>query len=233
MAEHFGFDKDQIRLVYNGIQTRRFGSEAPGVREKLRRDLGLDREVLFLYMAYDLRKKGARNLVDAAGGLRNKVGSERFHVAIVGGSPSSSLTGLVRRLNLEDLVSFHGPTTQPESYYKASDVFILPTFYDACSLVVFEAMASGLPAITTVFNGASGIITDGVDGAVLQDPRNIDEMASAMEKFLDPAVLESASEAARRTAAMHTLERNHGSMVAIFSEVANRGIPAAPREQSR
>ncbi|MEJ2717425.1 MAG: glycosyltransferase family 4 protein [Deltaproteobacteria bacterium] len=225
MAQHFQLDQDQIRLVYNGIETTRFSVAANGSRDEFRRGLVVDREVLFLYMAYDFRKKGAGNLVEAASILRKRVGSGRFRVAIVGGSPSSRLAGLVRRLDLDGLVSFHGPTTEPEAWYKASDVFILPTFYDACSLVVFEAMASGLPAITTVFNGASGIITDGVDGVVLQDPGNIDEMASAMERFLHPDALESASKAARRTAMLHTLERNHASLIEIFSEVARKGMP--------
>ena len=45
-----------------------------------------------------------------------------------------------------------------------------PTYYDPCSLVVLEALACGLPVITTAQNGASELLTDGVDGYVLTAP---------------------------------------------------------------
>jgi len=86
--------------------------------------------------------------------------------------------------------------------------------------VVFEAMAAGLPAITTIHNGAAGIVSSGVDGMVLDDPRDIAVMASAMERFLDRNFLESASAAARRTSSAYTLEANHRKMIDIFDEVA-------------
>ena len=92
-------------------------------------------------MAYDFRKKGVRYLVEAADKLRQKVGQGKFGVVIVGSPPSLQLRNEVRQLNLSDTVIFRGPTTEPEAFYRACDVFILPTFYDACSLVVFEAMA--------------------------------------------------------------------------------------------
>ncbi len=222
IAHCFGIEKDDIRLVYNGIDAKRFARGAHKERVELRERLGMDREVVFLFMAYDFRKKGVKHLIQAAGVLRRRVGPGRFRVLIVGGSPSPSLSKQVRRLDLGDVVTFHGPTKEPEAFYGACDVFTLPTFYDACSLVVFEAMAAGLPTITTVFNGASGIISHGVDGAVLQDPGNVAEIADAMETFLDEKLLEAASAAAIRTASKYTLEHNHEQMIKIFDEVAGR-----------
>jgi UDP-glucose:(heptosyl)LPS alpha-1,3-glucosyltransferase len=139
---------------------------------------------------------------------------------VVGGSPSLSLKRLALRNKLENIVVFQPPTKEPESYYKACDVFVLPTFYDACSLVVFEAMAAGLPAITTRFNGAAGIISHKQDGMVLQDPSDTKEMADAMAYFLEPDSLALASSTARETATHYTLEANHKKMLAIIEEVA-------------
>jgi UDP-glucose:(heptosyl)LPS alpha-1,3-glucosyltransferase len=228
MSQYFHIDKEKIRLVYNGIDVRRFGVAASGRGYALRKNLGFDDEVLFLFMAYDFRKKGVRCLIEAVGNLKEKIGEGRFGVVVVGGPPSSSLNRLVRKLDLSKSVVFHGPTKEPELFYQACDVFLLPTFYDACSLVVFEAMAAGLPAITTMFNGAAGIITPGVDGTVLKDPRNVKEMASAMEFFLERDVLKSASEAARRTALKHTLETNHREIIDIIEEIVeqNRNVQA-------
>ncbi len=180
MARHFGIDSGEIRLVYNGIDCAKFAARESGKGERLRQEWGFDKETLFLFMAYDFRKKGVRYLVEAADKLRQKVGQGMFGVVIVGAPPSLQLRNKVRQLDLSNTVIFQGPTTEPEAFYQACDVFILPTFYDACSLVVFEAMAAGLPAITSIFNGAAGIITEGRDGAVLKDPRDTDEMSDAM-----------------------------------------------------
>jgi len=223
MARHFAIDAEEIKLVYNGIDCAKFAAPESGRGERLRRELGFDKETLFLFMAYDFRKKGVRYLVEAAERLRQKVGAGVFGVVIVGAPPSLQLRNKVRQLNLSDTVIFQGPTTEPEAFYQACDVFILPTFYDACSLVVFEAMAAGLPAITSIFNGAAGIISEGKDGAVLKDPRDTDEMSKAMSSFLNDEVLREASAAANLTASNYTIERNHRQMIEIFRNLPTRG----------
>jgi UDP-glucose:(heptosyl)LPS alpha-1,3-glucosyltransferase len=224
MADYFGVAKDTIKLVYNGIDDARFGEPENPEAYRLRRDMGFDEQVLFLFMAYDFRKKGVRNLIEAAASLRDLVGDKRFGVVVVGRPPSPALAHLVRQLQLSDMLAFPGPTKQPELYYQACDVFVLPTFYDACSLVVFEAMAAGLPAITTVHNGASVIVRQGVDGMILQDPNNISELTDAMSFFLDTEVLRSASHAARLTAAQYTLKSNHQQMIEVLTDAARSRV---------
>ena len=223
VASYFKIPRNEIFLVYNGIDQARFGASPDRKAMELRRRLGFDNEVLFLFMAYDLKKKGALYLIEAAGKLRDQAGSKSFGVVVVGRPPYPALKRLSEKLHLSDIVVFSGRTREPETFYHACDVFVLPTFYDACSLVVFEAMAAGLPAITTIFNGAAGIITDCSDGIVLTDPKNVDALAAAMERFLDKKFLDSASEAARRTAANYKLEDNHRLMLRIFSDLIARG----------
>jgi UDP-glucose:(heptosyl)LPS alpha-1,3-glucosyltransferase len=222
MADYFRINKDDIRLVYNGIDPSRLRSVNKDLRHEWRKSLGFGNEVLFLFISYDFRKKGLRYLLEAAGRLRDRVGAGRFGVVAVGAQPSPLLQRMVSNLQLSDIVVFPGATREPEAFYRACDVFVLPTFYDACSLVVFEAMSAGLPAITTEFNGAAGIIHRGIDGIVLHDPVNIDQMAEAMERFLQPEVMKSASEAARQTASAYTAEANHRQMITIFNEIVAR-----------
>jgi UDP-glucose:(heptosyl)LPS alpha-1,3-glucosyltransferase len=222
MADHFHVAKEAIRLVYNGIDGQRFGARDETRRRELRQALGFKREdVLFLFMAYDFRKKGVQYLLEAAGTLRTTAAPDGWGVLVVGRDPSPALRSLVGRLDLTRNVKFPGSTREPEAFYMASDVFVLPTFYDACSLVVFEAMAAGLPAITTVFNGAAGIITEGIDGSVLEDPSDTDSMAATMAAYLDREFLRAASKAARDTASRYTLENNHAAMLRVFQEVAS------------
>ncbi|MGC8604298.1 MAG: glycosyltransferase family 4 protein [Desulfomonilaceae bacterium] len=225
ICKRYQLSKNQVYLVYNGVNLQRFSSlSTVGDRESFRRVLGFSSEVLFLFMAYDFRKKGVRYLVQAAAKLQDRVGKGKFGVVIVGSTPSPALRRLTEALHLESVVLFNGPTKEPEKFYGACDVFMLPTFYDACSLVVFEAMAYGLPVITTIDNGASGIITDGVDGAVLDDPRGIDQMVSHMERFLDIDFRQMASRNAKNKVSRYSIEANHSRMLAIFEVTANSNL---------
>ncbi len=216
----FRTDKSDIRIVYNGIDEGKFRrSHGRGLRKKL----GFcDDRVIFLFMAYDFRKKGVKYLIQAAGELRKKVGTDRFGVVIVGREPETKLRLFVKKLELENVVVFPGATKKPAEFYGACDVFVLPTFYDACSLVVFEAMMAELPVITTKWNGAAGIIENGLDGFVLSDPADVDALCSTMEKCLDKEFLSRAAEAAGKKALNYTLRQNHKKMLAIFDEAARQ-----------
>jgi UDP-glucose:(heptosyl)LPS alpha-1,3-glucosyltransferase len=223
VSDYFQIPVHEINLVYNGIDSERFKTVPSQSGSELRKKLGFSRQVLFLFMAYDFRKKGVKNLIKAAGLLKQMAGADSFGVVVAGRPPSSFLRNLTRDLKLDNIVVFPGPTKTPEIFYAACDVFVLPTFYDACSLVVFEAMAAGLPAITSAWNGASGIITDGVDGRILNDPASPEELSSAMAEFLDPGVLDSASNAAKDTAKKYTLQANHEQMLEIIEKASSRG----------
>ena len=115
-------------------------------------------------------------------------------------------------------VIFAGSTNEPEKYYGASDLLVHPTFYDACSLTVLEALASGLPVITTHCNGASGIITEGQEGFILSDPRDGKTLAEKISILLNLERVEKASVAARQLAESHSLERNWKEMKNIFQK---------------
>ena len=106
-----------------------------------------------------------------------------------------------------------------DEFYANSDVFVLPTYYDACSLVVIEAMAIGIPAITTIFNSASGIITDGKNGYILSHPPDPSDLADKMRFLMDKEKRQRMSEEAFHTGQEYSAERNHREMMKVFDEV--------------
>ncbi|MBI4768125.1 MAG: glycosyltransferase family 4 protein [Deltaproteobacteria bacterium] len=223
MVRSFGIDGQRIELVYNGVDTARF---YPGLRDRFRgpwrRTLGLGpEEVVFLLVAYALKKKGIIPLIEAAKILKDRLG-EGFRVVVAGGQPSLRLSSRLARLNLSRTVIFAGRIRNMEECYANSDVLVLPTFYDAGSLVVFEAMASQLPCITTRANGSAGIITEGVDGFILDHPPQAEDLAKKMALLLDPTRRESMGRAAANKVLGYTIERNHQAVLQILDEVAGR-----------
>lgn len=221
MASFYNVNEEEIDLIYNGVDTERFN---PGQRERLRgairQRLGMQGgDIGFLFVAHDLGKKGIVPLIEASGQLRRS-GINHFKVLVLGGEPYASLLRRIAKLRLEDTVVFLGPTRNPEEFYANADVLVLPTFYDACSLVVIEAMSCGLPAITTLTNGASGIITNGKDGFVISHPPSTTELANAMRAAMSPERLGKMSEEAALTARNYSLRDNHRRLMALFDELA-------------
>ena len=221
MASFYGIGKEVIELIYNGIDTERYNiALRERFRGPMRERLGLkEGDIAFLFISYDLRKKGIVPLIEAVAQLRrSEVGG--FKLVVVGEPPSPALSRRIAQLNLEETVIFAGPTKGPGDYYANCDVLVLPTFYDACSLVVMEAMACGLPAITTAANGASGIITHGKDGYIIPHPPNCNELADVLKACFSQETLGRMSKEASLTGQRYSLERNHLEMLRVFNEVA-------------
>jgi UDP-glucose:(heptosyl)LPS alpha-1,3-glucosyltransferase len=139
-----------------------------------------------------------------------------FKLLVLGKDRQNSYLHLARKLGVMDELVFAGSTHEPEKYYGASDLLVHPTFYDACSLTVLEALASGLPVITTYSNGAGGIITQGQEGFVISDPRDGQSLVEKISFFLNREEVEKASIAARHLAESYSLERNWREMKNIF-----------------
>ena len=221
MESFFNLKGAEIKVVYNGVDTSRYNLNLRHeLRGALRKQLGIrEDEVVFLFISYDLKKKGIEPLVEAASQL-NKNGHTNFKVMVTGGRPYKTLSTRIKALNIEDKILFTGPVRTTEACYANSDVFVLPTYYDACSLVVIEAMASGLPSITTTSNGAAGIITDGKDGYVISHPPGSLDLAKQMQLLLDDEKRQEMSREALRTGRNYSEEKNHQEMLGLFDEVA-------------
>ena len=224
MQKAYGVAPEAIRVIYNGVDTARYAPDRQGrLRGPIRRRLGIaEDETVFLLVSYDLKKKGIGPLVEAAGCLHRRHPG-RFRVLVVGGTPSAAVQRRIRALDLGAVLFFEGKTASAEGYFASADAFVLPTFYDACSLVVFEAMACGLPVITTTANGAAGILTDGAEGYVVGHPPRPETLAEKMERMLDPAVRTAMGEAARETARAYTIENNHREMIRVLAAAAAAG----------
>ncbi|MBW2561630.1 MAG: glycosyltransferase family 4 protein [Deltaproteobacteria bacterium] len=221
MESVFHVSSSDIHVVYNGVDTSRYNRNLRDtVRGPLRKRLGIqDDEVVFLFVSYDLKKKGIEPLIEAAFQLKDSA-HDRFRIIIVGGLPSRSLARRIKRLHLEDTILFTGPVRSTDQYYANSDVFVLPTYYDACSLVVIEAMACSLPPITTTANGAAGIIADGRDGFVIPHPPESPDLAEKMRVFFDGEKRQQMSHEASRVGHQYSLQKNHQEMIRIFDDIA-------------
>jgi UDP-glucose:(heptosyl)LPS alpha-1,3-glucosyltransferase len=115
--------------------------------------------------------------------------------------------------------------TEVERLYAAADVLVHPTRWDACSLATIEAMACGLPVVTTAANGAADLITDGTDGYVIVDPEDHVLLAERIAALHDPGLRAHIGEAARLAAARADIRTNCAAVEAVLAEVAAEICP--------
>ncbi|MFC4243676.1 glycosyltransferase [Gryllotalpicola reticulitermitis] len=195
-----------VTVISNGVDTRRFApptEETAELRAAQRADWQRspdDRVVLFVGHEYD--RKGLPLLIAALPRVPGCV------VVVVGGSPEMVRAAErdAQSLGVADRVSFIGQVRDPVPYFRAADVFCLPSAYEANALVVLEALASGLPVVATRVGFAPELIDDGVNGFLVD--RTVDDVVRAL------TAVTAAELAPWRRAARATGERYAWSVVA-------------------
>jgi len=221
MQEFYRVPDERLHLVYNGVDLERFSAAAcEAKRAEARAAMGLaDDETCFLIIAHNFRLKGVRELVEAASQIDRR---KPWRIVVIGKASAKPYLELAEELGCPERLLFPGAVADVVPLYGAADVYVQPTWYDPCSLVVLEALASGLPVITTRFNGASELMQDGRDGYVLESPAQTDNLADCMERLLDPDRRRPMREAAREAVKDRSIQQNFRDMMAVFEKVKAR-----------
>lgn len=222
LRQYHGLPEDRVRVIHNGVDTQKFSPEACAARRHGTRDhLGfMDVETVFLMVAHNLLLKNADTAIRAFAQLARS--GQPVRLAIVGGKRPEPFAKLARKLGVADKVHFYPTVDDVIAFYSAADAFLLPTWYDPCSLVVLEAMACGLPGITTLNNGASEMIDTGTNGFVLAEPANAAQLAGVMSTLLDRDRRSMIGVKARKTMELQTLDRQTDQILALYSEIIAR-----------
>ena len=203
LAAH-GILPERIRSIPNGVDTRQFRPATAEERAALRGQLGLPAGPIVTYTGRLVSYKGLGVLVDAWRVLATERPTGTLVLVGEGGGDmhdcEANLRETVARLGLEDRVRFAGAIPNVEDYLRAADIFAFPTEQEAFGLSLVEAMACGLPAVTTRVGGLADYVRDGENAAVIA-PRDTEGLANAIRDLVDsPALAARLGTAARATA---------------------------------
>lgn len=216
IVAHYRVKPEKIRVVYNGVNRARFH---PGVKDQWRRSvreewgIGEDQNVL-LFVGNDFKLKGLQLLLEAMAVMKN----EKVRLLVVGNGDRRSYWRWTRKHGLEHQVLFLGSTGEVEKFYAASDLFVLPTLYDAFSNVCLEAMACGTPVITSRNNGASELIRDGEEGYVLER-HEVGELAEKVRISLSADKKATMGGRAAIKADGFTVEKHFAALLGLYQEI--------------
>jgi UDP-glucose:(heptosyl)LPS alpha-1,3-glucosyltransferase len=187
----FDYPKNRIDIIYNGVPYLEFAS---GDRELGRRALQLSPDdYVVLLVGAGAERKGHSIARDAMKRLKRK-----YAKLIIVDKP---------------------PPVAIKHVYAAADVFLLPTLYDPFANVTLEALAAGLPVITSAQNGASEIIENEKNGFVL--PRADDDklIVELLDHFADAANREPFRKPAQLLAQQYDLPRNINATLGVFEKI--------------
>ncbi len=211
IIDFYNYRRDKIDIVPNGIPLDQFGFD-PVRREKSRAELGLEADaVAVLFAGSGWERKGLDYAIKAIERCENS----KICLLVAGrGDP--------RRYRSER-ARFLGELPDVRPIYAGADIFILPTIYDPFSNACLEAMASGLPVITTRANGFSEIMEDRIHGSIVDQPDDVSDLCIALDVWSDPTRRSAARTSILKRALQFDISRNVEKTLAILVQTATRG----------
>jgi UDP-glucose:(heptosyl)LPS alpha-1,3-glucosyltransferase len=179
IVELYRYPLDKIDIVRTGVPLERFRFD-PTLREKSRAELKLKpNEIALLFAGSGWERKGLRFAIEAFELSRDR----KLRLLVAGRGDARSYKP--KRFFTEEPIRFLGEIADLRPIYAAADIFILPSIYDPFSNACLEALASGLPVITTRDNGFSEVIEDGVHGSIVDPPNNVSALRDGIRFWSD------------------------------------------------
>ena len=216
IAKAFPQTADRLVVLYNGVDTRHFHPDVKAERNTVRPRYGIPFDsMIFVFVGSGFYRKGLAGAMQAVARLPASAAG----LLVVGQDRHEArYRRLGRALGIEDRLWFAGRQTDPRPFYGAADAFILPALYDPSPNVVLEAMACGLPVVTSRSAGTSELLAEGETGFV-RDALDITGLAEACAALLDPARRTAMGGKARAAIEPYDLRLMGARFVAFYEDL--------------
>lgn len=190
-----GIDAARLHVIHNGVDLERFSPALVSERAALRQQYGIPADApLLLYVGSGFARKGIPPLLEALAALPRQ---DVYLLAVGADRKLKQAKQQAAALGLGDRAIFTGPLPDVRACYGAADAFVLPTLYDPFPNAALEALACGLPTLTTDGCGVAEILTPGVNGCIVPAGQ-VPPLTAALGDLL--ALLERDPQAARAAA---------------------------------
>lgn len=227
-----GLPGEKFWLIPNGVDLGRFRPGDQRERQALRRELGLPEELtLILFVGFFSHEKRPDVLFKSwtrmvSGDLPSTglvfVGATRSRYYEVDSGLAQNIRSEAQHLGVEKHVVFVEVTLEIEKYYRAANVFVLPSSREGLPNALLEGMATGLPCIASRIHGVTDVVIDhGVNG-FLVPPGDVGALENALRSLLqDPTFAQELGSRARATVEEgYSIARTAGSYLEAYQRLA-------------
>ena len=212
IVNFYRYPADKIDIVRNGVPLEKFRFD-PELREKSREELNLKPDqTALLFAGSGWERKGLLFAIEATA----LCGDRQMRLLVAGRGNARLYKTKRLRFWREEPVQFLGEVVDMLRVYAAADIFILPTIYDPFSNACLEALACGLPVITTRSNGFSEIIENGVHGSIVDHAGDLSGLREAILLWSDPSRHAAAQSTNTQLAAQFGISKNTKETLAIL-----------------
>lgn len=227
ILRHFDIEETKLRVILSGVDSQKFH---PGLRDEFRqgtrKKLKIPKDApVALFVGSGFERKGLSGFLQ---GLANQAGHAHlarngvYGIVVGHDKHLARYQAQARQFGLTDRIIFTGGVEDVRPYYAAADIFLLPTLYDPLPNACLEAMACGLPTITSTTSGAAELISNGVEGYVT-DALDTPAISAAIGHALDPLNMGNMGLRARERVRLLTPEAMAISYIALYRELL--GLP--------
>ncbi len=218
---HYPIPPERVFVAYNGVDLEKFNPVSARIKgSEIRRKYGLGDELIALFMVAGFRRKWLQTAISALKYVKEMEGGiGKLKLLVAGKDNPKPFLNLAKKLGVSERLIFAGHVRDPESLYGAADIFVLPTKYDPFSNSCLEAMASGLPVITTAQNGLAEIIEDGSDGFVLRNPEDAAGLAAILQYLSCEKAREKTGKRARVKSESFTWAKTLQKTLEVYEKV--------------
>lgn len=218
VERYYGIERSRLQVIYNGVDTTAFHPWlAKEFRAATRAAAGIPEEVpLLLYVGSGFERKGVPQLLRAFARMQQSAA----HLVLVGADRKlKAMQALAGKLGLGKRVHFTGPLRDVRPWYGAADGFVLPTLYDPCPNAALEALACGLPIVTSTTCGAQEWVQPGINGWVV-DALDVTQLTMRLDDLADLAGNAAAREASRHSVESLTLPAMADRLLALYRSLS-------------
>ena len=217
----YALGDDRLPILFNAVDLEKFDpARGRASRDETRQHFGFGpNDVVGLFLGHDYERKGLREAILGLMHAWANLDAQRLKLLVVGRPSGSAYQALARHSQVGERVIFGGHMEDSRAAYQAADFLVLPTKHDPCSLVVLEALAMGVPVISTQFNGACEIMTSGTHGFVLDNPGDVEALARAMVVMTDDERRRAMAAAALTLRPELAYQRHLDTLLSIYERV--------------